>query len=93
MVLEAKSYGLSQMVVSGGTATGASIFDINSQMKRISVTLLEEFSNIPAPNSINVIGFATVEDELSSLNGEFLLNLEFVDNVSTFHPSPTLHSH
>ena len=93
LVLEAKSYGLSQLVVSGGTATGASIFDVNSQMKRISVTLLQDFANIPAPGSINVIGSAAVKDELSTMNRQFLLNLEFVENVSNFHPSPTLRRH
>lgn len=91
LVLNLDSFAVSQAIIADNEAVSESVITVvNSQTWKVTVSINEDFFvTIPAPQSIELIGFATVKDISStettsaSLLTQFVLELNYVANVSS----------
>lgn len=101
LALEASGFGKSQLVILDNEAyPGSSVIDVDSQTKRISVSLDGDMLSISAPGSISLLGLALLKDtsvlgyDATPKSSQFSLDLYIGESVSrTLRCPPYLSSY
>lgn len=88
LVLNVASYGVSEVIIAENQEVSELVTIVDAQTRRVVVKPEDNFFlQVPAPQTIELLGLATVKDsflgvDAPALTTQFVLALEFVENVS-----------